>query len=712
MLSFKKGEVFIFSFFILLTLVITYPLVFNLDNSIFGDEEWLFDSLGSLYGTWWLKYAMQNKFPINVNHLLAYPFGLDTSKLPPQPGIILPSLILVLIGNEFLAYNLRIIGSFILSAIIVYYLVFYLTKNKLASMVAGIIFSFCPNHSLQAFSHLGLAIVQWMPLYILTLLMLLEWMNYKRAFLCALAFALVVLTNYYYGYFMIIFTIGFIIFILIYLLFAKDFILKKYSIKKVINIITATSIFILIMLSPFIYPTVKTALTTEKSGDISMVYERSYDDVFKYSARFYDYLLPSEYHPVFGSFTKNVIKRITGGQRHWAERTLYLGIAPIFLAIIAVVKWGRRKSKRVEIRKKFYIPFFLFSAVFAYYSSLAPLISFWKIKIPTPSFFLYYIAPMFRVYSRLGIVVTLCIAVLAGFGIREILTRIRSKWKQIGITLAFSSIIIFEYTVIPPLRNVDFSKIPLIYTWLAEQPKDIVIAEYPVVRSIEERHFKYQFYQRIHKKKMINGAEVGTLADAIRIRIEDIIDLSVPSILSYLGARYVIVHKDVYDIKQMNAIDNVPGMIFIRDFPTVRVYKVVAQPPKLIQVPINFGKVEVWDDGSKWQWIDNNAQLWFCNNYEKEIFIELRFMAISFAQDRTLEIFLNDILLRKIMISSVPSSKFAKQITIEKISLSPGNSTIKFCASEGPQRIDDILHNGDMRKVSIAFSSIQVEPHS
>lgn len=707
----RRLEIFIFIFFVLITIILTYPLILNLNHSIFSDPEWTFDSLGSLYGIWWWKFAWKNGFRIGFNHLIAHPFGNDSSHLPAQPGIPYPLLLLSLIGNEFLAYNIFILISYILSAVFTFYLVYYLTRNKLGSMVSGIIFSFCQNHSLHAFSHLGLAVIQWMPLFILTLVVLNEKVNYKYAVLCASTFSLVTLSNYYYGYFMLIFAACFIIYKIIFIFRYNHAKINKSILLKIIKIAAVITLVITAFMLPFALSTIQNAFGKERQIETtSNVYKRPYNDLFKYSARVYDYILPSEYHPIFGKFTLGIVKKITGGQRHWSERTLYLGITPIFLAIVAVLGWKRKpKPSPIKDKEDFYIPLFLFTGAAAFYCSLAPVVKLWAIKVPTPSFLLYNIAPMFRVYARMGFVVTLCMAILAGYGLKYILLKFRTNVAKTTVALTFSILIFLEYTVIPPFRNVDFSKTPAVYKWLSFLPENTVIAEYPLVHSIDEKNYRYLFYQRIHKKRMINGAREGTLADDLRKSIRDIKNPLTSQILRYLSVDYVIVHKDDYDNKDIEEISNTPGLAPAREFPTTMVYKITADPPNLIQVQRNFHKTEIWNDRKIWQWTMNNAEFWLNNTTNKNLYICISFRTVSFSKKRKLDIFLNDKLLKRITIPPISNLTYAKRVYLDNLTLPPGENTIRFYTPEGPQKIDDVLMNGDMRIVSIAFSGIQIK---
>ncbi len=578
MFNLGKREVTIFSFFIILTLIATYPLIFKMNNSIFSDSEWTFDSPGFIYGLWDGKQALLNNTDSGKNDMVAYPFGVPyagnrlRSYLTPSAFLFL----LVLLKNEIFAYNFCTLSSFILSGIFMYYLSFYLTKNKLAAFTSGIIFAFCSNHFLQAFSHFGMAQIQWMPLYVLSLIALNEKRSYPAAVLCGLAFSLVLLVNYYFGYFMVIITAGFILFNLAYRMWGKRLERERISRLKTIKLILLAGAISLVMILPSTYDTLKQIIRPKRAeAEVSFLYVRPYEDLYRYAARTYDYFLPTEYHPVFGRLTKKIVRKITGGQRHWAERTLYLGVTPLFLAFIGIMGWWKRRKLGIKKAKEnFYIPLFLFLAVLAFYTSLSPVVQFWKIKIPTPSFFLYRIAPMFRVYARMGFVVTLSLAVLAGFGLRDILAKIKRKWAETAAAVIFSALILFEYTVIPPWRNVDFSKTPAVYEWLAEQPKDIIIAEYPLYDSIDERHFNYLFYQRIHRKKMINGAPRGTEGYSFRETMMDILKPGSRSVLRTLGANYLIIHKEIYDDKAISILDNSKDLRLIQDFPSARVYQI------------------------------------------------------------------------------------------------------------------------------------------
>jgi len=197
---------------------------------------------------------------------------------------------------------------------------------------------------------------------------------------------------------------------------------------------------------------------------------------------------------------------------------------------------------------------------------------------------MYKIIPMVRVYARFGIVVMLAVAVLAGIGLSDILKKIgKRKWRM-GFSGLVIVLVLFEFWNWPPYRVTDVSKTPPVYAWLAEQPGDFTIAEYPLSGS----DYEYLFWQRIHRKPLVNGAMPGTYADEVRKEIVRIADPGTAGILRWLGAKYVIFHPDKY-LRENEAtavigavpdVSRVAGLRFVREFAGVQVYKVVAKAVK------------------------------------------------------------------------------------------------------------------------------------
>lgn len=112
----------------------------------------------------------------------------------------------------------------------------------------------------------------------------------------------------------------------------------------------------------------------------------------------------------------------------------------------------------------------------------------------------------------------------------------------------------------------------------------------------------------------------------------------------------------------------------------------------------NFGPLEIWGDGKKRRWITNDARLIVKNSQAQARTINLRFVAESFFQERTLDILLANELIEKVSLPPAPLF-----IIVKNLEIPPGEKNIIFHCPEGPENIDARLGSGDMRNVSIAF---------
>jgi hypothetical protein len=511
------------------------------------------------------------------------------------------------INNEAIIYNIFVLSGFFLSSISMFILSFYLTQRWETAFISGLTYGFCPYIFNHAWEHLGLAHIEWMPLYILMLLMLYNKPNYKFAILASFAFSLVINFNGYYAYIISIFTLGFLSFIILYnwkiKLIVSNYELRIYN-WKIIRMIMLVFCLTMVISSVSIYPIFKTFFLTKTNENIAALgYVRSFSYLFSQSARPLSYLLPSAAHPIFGNFTKTMFGSIFYG-RNSIEQTLYLGWTPLIFAFIAFRVWRkRRKNKQLTVNREqstkdnFYIGLFIFSAIFAFLFSMPPYANLGIFKIYFPSFFLYKVLPMFRACARFGILVMLCVSVLAGFGLKYILERIKTHQKRFAFTTLITCLILFEFTNIPPFRTFDISKSPEVYIWLSKQKGDFAIVEYPLGETVgpgeADMPYDYLFYQRVHQKKLINGAKIGTYAYKIKQKINKIMSPETPGILKWLGAKYTIIHLDKYktseDSEAMEIIGEVPdlrkqvGLKFVKKFDDVEVYEVVAIPiePKI-----------------------------------------------------------------------------------------------------------------------------------
>ena len=360
----------------------------------------------------------------------------------------------------------------------------------------------------------------------------------------------------------------------------------------------------------------------------------------------------------------------------------------------------------------------------------SPISSTFGFRIPLPSYFLYKFFPVFRVYARFGILVMLCVSVLAGIGLTHIFKKIKAIQLKSLIAALIILFILLEFINFPPYKITKSAEVPFAYQWLAKQPGNFAIVEYPFVRSDNARHYQYLLYQRFHQKKLVNGALIGSIGESLRKEMTNIQSQQTVRLLSSVNAKYVFIHKDIYQegyfpkalkryynpqrYKTLSpeynegeepVIEEDIGLKLVRSSNNIVVYEVTAKPyPIIIVFHRNIGKAEDWGEDKLWRWMDNNGEIALINAGERESSFSLEFNVGSFHIDRELRIYLNNSLLDKLKV------KASEKTTVElkNIKLKPGINILKLYTPQGSQNIDEVLHNGDERNVSICLSEIEI----
>ena len=169
--------------------------------------------------------------------------------------------------------------------------------------------------------------------------------------------------------------------------------------------------------------------------------------------------------------------------------------------------------------------------------------------------------------------------------------KIKTTKKRLILTALIDLFILFEFNNIPPFHVTDVSRPPAVYSWLAEQKGDFIIAEYPIGEATAGETYvelDYLFYQRVHRKKLINGAIPGTKAYDVTQKIIRIADEETPKLLSSLGVKYIVVHLDRYregtNKKAVDIVGEVPdllkseGLRLVKRFGSDEIYEVIAEP--------------------------------------------------------------------------------------------------------------------------------------
>jgi len=508
--------------YLLASILLTWPIVAELRSAPFADY-------GDARGWAWSVWATSH--PVDSARLLAAPFGIhsgDVIYYPIAGGMV--ELVARFVG-EIAAMNLFLLLGFPLTALATYWLLDRLLADRAAAFIGGLAFGFCPAAVLHSVAgQVSLAWNGFVVLFLFALLHNRERRSAGSAFLVAAAFAATVFTALYIGYFAVYLGIAFA---------AWDFATRgEEHGRRIAHSYLLCAAFAVALVAPVEWKAVQEQLTQPHEAIAKAGHLRDVGQLDIYGSHLWNYLVPSIDHPVLGRFVAPFVRDRLYGSNAF-EQTLYLGVVPLALVVVGVVLW-LTDAFEPRLRRLFLL--FGTGALGMWMLSLpAHVVD----GLPGPSLFAYDFAPMFRVYARAGILVMMFVACAAAVVLAHLRTRMRPARHRVLVAVALG-MLVFEFWSVPPNRARPIV-VPPVYRWLAAQPGDFIVAEYPMLRFDAAAFYTYPYWQRIHGKRLVNGASPDNVP-AWRL-YEQVRDPSSPGAaraLAAVGVRYVIVHKSMF----------------------------------------------------------------------------------------------------------------------------------------------------------------------
>lgn len=512
-----KIELIVFAIYTLIAAIFFYPVIFHLKSYMFGFSG------DPFYNLWLFKNLS------GVDLIVNYPFGLENPGhilIPNYPILdLLGKTLTQLFSSEIVAYNLIILFSFPLSGIAIYLILKEITNNKYASFLGGLIYTFCAYHFARAQMHINLVDIYWLPFNILFLIKIYKYSKLRDYIILGIILAITLLDHYQYGVAAALCTLIFVIAIFTKNKISRLDFLKKISLSAIISII------IIALFIPWLF----------KGNITSQTRHFSFDELKVYSARWFNYYLPIPESYLFGKYTENIYTNdINKTGSNITEETLFLGWTNLVLLILSLYLIFKNKKDDIFKFSTIFIIITLVGLIF----SFAPEINILGLKIKTPAYYIFNTLPVFRVYSRFGILVILSISVLSSIGFYYL---IKNKKISLIITTIILLLVLAESIQKPFInyQNISTANMPKVYEILQQQPIKPV-AEYPLLSSEEPKSYDYLLWQRYHKFPLVYGAPQDTDGDKLRKDIIDPSNSDTISRLISLQVKYIIIHKDKF----------------------------------------------------------------------------------------------------------------------------------------------------------------------
>jgi hypothetical protein len=494
------------------------------------------DTLTTAAGMAWEAHALVTNPAHFFDANIMYPFSgtltFDEINLGPA---LLGAPIFWLTGNAILGYNLVTLLSFALSGYGAWLLVRELTGSDRAGVIAGVAFAFS-FFRFNNLTHLTILSVQWLPLALLWLRRLWQRPAWPAALLFGGLFALQALSSHYMAFY----TAGATALFALYYMIAERRAPRAFLLRLGGALALAGAL---------VAPIAVGYLLGQGGG-----FHRALWDIERYTATFQGLLAVYQGSPVYQAL---LAPFADPGAWPW-ERSLFPGlVAPALAALGVIAAWRARAWSPGRRDALFYALLTAIAGVMAFGPELIPTFTSGPVA-PLPYMLVYLFVPgaeTMRVITRIWALVTLGLAVLAGFGAAWLLARrAGGRLLRLGAPAALCALLMMEVWAGPQtLRPLPSgADAPPVYRWLAAQPPDTVEVEYPMLykqrgpRNVDMVSL-YEYYSTVHWLRTPNGAMTvrPTAWTGLTMELENCFPCPRSlDVLWALGVQLAVVHRE------------------------------------------------------------------------------------------------------------------------------------------------------------------------
>lgn len=484
---------------ILLACVFTYPYIIHFNNGGRLDTN---DGKFSIWVVAWVTHAMTSD-PANLyNANTFYPHTntLAFSEAEIVEGV-LGAPIWLLTKNPYTTHNFVFLFGFVQSFVATYYLIRRLYGDWRAAAVAGLLFAYCP-FAFNRQPHIQLVMIGFLPWCMLAWHRFLDRTTALRAVELGGVMGLTGLACAYYG----IFAGGMISMAAIWFAVTR----KRIADVNYWGMLALAAVVCVALIGPFFWPYIQLQQSEGFQRSLSGQYSANVAAWLASSAWAHRWWVPYLQRP---------------------EEVLFPGILAIVLGVT-----GARLALRGPLRDT--ALFYIALAIFTVWLTFGPSAGLYTVLYKTIPVLSFLRAP-----SRAGIVVVLCLVVLAAPAMIAIMQR-RGQNAAFAVLFLLGTADLYR----APLRMREAPPLPEAYRILAKAPRGPVV-ELPFWHdgASFHGHVEYMLNSTYHWQPLINGYSDHIPQD---FRDNSKILATFPSpeafrVLESLGARYAVIHFDL-----------------------------------------------------------------------------------------------------------------------------------------------------------------------
>ncbi len=618
--------------------------------------------------------------PFTVMEQFGRPIGVGVYS---QPITDIPGALLARISGAVAAYNWLVLLSFPLSAAAAYLLARYLALSPASATFAAMVYAFSPFHLAQAAYHPHVAQTQWLPLYLLALWRCLDDGSLLGAcshcsdtllavgFLGAATLA-VTLSNFYGGLIAAVITPVAVA--------AYWLVMRRANTGSTRRLGITVGSLVLIAACGVAYAWY--AARPVVVNRAAFAFPR--DELFRYSAKWWSYLIPPVEHPLLGAAARRVWNAagVSGGL---LEHQVSLGWGIVALGLIASFRWlrqstvdGRLSTEPPSLAR---VPILVVVAVTALVCSLSPERTIGAFTFVRPSALLYYVVPMFRAYARFGVAVQLMAALLAGIGV-DYLRRAGTRRAQI-VCVALVALAAGEYAVSPSTLWRDVLPTTA-HRWVVQQVDRMQVVDCTPPN------------QESASVQWLTGYRVKSATS-------DCTEPNLPRKLAATGYSHLLVRRDTADGQWFADHPAQDGLRVAANFADGEVFAVTAQTPAVYVATMTGLFPREHDADWTWRWMGAEAAWTIVNTGARPIVAAIGVEMSAFHRARHLVLRLDGHPVENVQTLLVEPSR--RMYDIGPLTVPPGDHELVFHPAEAPDVAGDVIGNRDPRRLSFALGT-------
>ncbi|MBC7262809.1 MAG: hypothetical protein H5T64_00450 [Chloroflexi bacterium] len=549
--------------FLALTVILTYPMVTYFREAIPGPPWDGFYYLTLLH---WFREALFERHVSPWFHPdIFYPFGYNLALSETTLSNVALGMPVNLLWGEVVAFNALMWLSFVLSGFGAYLLTYDLTGQRIAGLVSGVAFAFCA-YRMQAMSSGWLPTVstQWVPLTFLYVERTIRLQRRRDAVLAGLFYILNCQATWYYAY-----VLGLVLMVYVFVRLRPW---RETMRNRRLWYCGLAFALTLLLMVPAAMPLIRLW------GQRQMQY--SLPEVDWLSTSLDDFFLPCAYHPLWGSLSLKWYNDWVPYYPWIVPGMAYPGLSVVVLAVlarrsrkdrllwrallmIAAVAFVLALGMTLHLRgERVYIPVpavveRAFTKVMIALSkrvALNPVAAYAMpegqgIYIPLPTFFLYLFLPFFnamRDWTRFALVPAFALSILAGIGAGRLLATRYGVARSV-LTAGLIGVVVVDLAAVPLPFGMSLVQPRPSDTWLAQQPGDFAIMQFPFRARAYAGPSLYGMVT--HQKKVTYGSGLTFFPLAYAAYLETLQSFPSAESVSLLrgwGVRFILVGSTRY----------------------------------------------------------------------------------------------------------------------------------------------------------------------